>query len=132
MGVYEMDVIDTGGTDFGGNPISENTVFEMQLYYFSTSGQSFTINGVQYVDVTSVDNGYIEIDGVEIGGSILGFPDPTTGNEEEFFFQIRMMPPTPIPFRQVIQSHGRCFFPVWGQMAMPWITPTCTRDTPRP
>ena len=57
----------------------------MQLYYFSTSGQSFTINGVQYVDVTSVDNGYIEIDGVEIGGSILGFPDPTTGNEEEFF-----------------------------------------------
>ena len=85
MGVYEMDVIDTGGTDFSGNPISENTVFEMQLYYFSTSGQSFTINGVQYVDVTSVDNGYIEIDGVEIGGSILGFPNPTTGNEEEFF-----------------------------------------------
>ena len=85
IGVYEMDVIDSGGTDFSGNSISENTIYEMQLYYFSTSGQSFTINGVQYLDATSVDNGYIEIDGVEIGGSILGFPDPNTGNEDFFF-----------------------------------------------
>ena len=85
MGVYQMDVVDTGGTDFHGQPLDEHTVTEMQLYYFSTAGQSFTINGVQYLDVTSVDNGYIEFDGVEVEGSILGFPDPSTGQEVEFF-----------------------------------------------
>ena len=88
LGVYDMDVVDNGGTSGSGQPFSDQTLHEGQYYYFN-SGQSFSINGTDYVDVIYVDTGSIEIDSVVIDGALVDFVDPSSGNTLEFFIPLQ-------------------------------------------
>ena len=87
VGVYDMDVVDNGGTDTSGQPFIADTLHEMQLYYFNPN-QSFTINGVTYLDVILLDTGTISIDGVEIDGARVEFVDPGNGQTIEHFIPL--------------------------------------------
>jgi len=83
-----MDVVDNGGTDTSGQPLTADTLHEMQLYYFNPN-QSFTINGVTYLDVIMLDTGTISIDGVEIDGARVEFVDPGNGQTIEHFIPLQ-------------------------------------------
>lgn len=88
VGVYDMDVVDNGGTDTSGQPFTGDILHEMQLYYFNPN-QSFTINGVTYLDVILLDTGTISIDGVEIDGARVEFVDSGTGQTIEHFIPLQ-------------------------------------------
>ena len=88
VGVYDMDVVDNGGTDTSGQPLTADTLHEMQLYYFNPN-QGFTINGVTYLDVILLDTGTISIDGVEIDGARVEFVDPGNGQTIEHFIPLQ-------------------------------------------
>ena len=88
IGVYDMAVVDDGGTSGSGAPYSDATLYQGQYYYFNP-GQSFTINGTAYPDVNYVDTGAIEIDGVVVDGTRVEFIDPNVGQVVEFFIPLQ-------------------------------------------
>lgn len=88
IGVYEMVVVDNGGTSASGASFADTTMHEGQYEYFNT-GQSFTINGILYENVIDLDTGSIAIDGVTIDGARVEFVDPGTGQTVEHFIPLQ-------------------------------------------
>ena len=73
--MYVRDIGDTKGTLVynNGGPTDEET------------GQTLTVGGTDYTDVTDVTHGTITVGGVEVSGTFLSVLDPNTAAQVDFF-----------------------------------------------
>ena len=89
IGVYDMVVVDNGGTSASGASFADTTMYEAQYAYFN-SGQSFTINGVLHENVLALDTGSIAVDGITIDGARVELVESNTGQLIEHFIPLQV------------------------------------------
>ena len=89
IGVYDMVIVDNGGTSASGASFADTTMYEAQYAYFN-SGQSFTINGVLHENVLALDTGSIAVDGITIDGARVELVESNTGQLIEHFIPLQV------------------------------------------